>query len=63
MRAVVGKKERLDTRVRRLQGCEDIFLEEALVDEFFQVLSDASAIDGLMPLTVMVGAVFSRSEM
>jgi len=33
-------------------------LEEALADELFQVLLDASTVDSLLPLFVMVRAVF-----
>jgi len=43
-------------------GCEDIFFEEVLADELFQVLSEAPAMDGLVPLAVMVGAIFFCSK-
>ena len=38
------------SRSRDYFGCEDILLEEALSDEFFQVPLEARAMDGLVPL-------------
>ena len=43
--------------------CEDILFEEALTDGLFQVPLKASAMDDLVPLTVMVGAVLFCSGM
>ena len=43
-------------------GCEDIFLEEALVDELFHVFLEAPAMNGVVPLTVIVGAILFCSE-
>jgi len=43
-------------------GCEDIFLEEALVDELFYVPSKDLIMDDLVSLTIMVGAILFRLE-
>jgi len=37
-------------------------VEEALADKFFQVLSTASTMDGLVPFTVVIRTIFFRSE-
>ena len=44
-------------------GYENILLEEALTDKLFQVPSEAPAMDGLVPLFIMVGAVFFYTRM
>jgi len=38
---------------------EDVLFEEALLDELFQVPSEAPTIDGLVSFTLVVGAYFS----
>ena len=38
-------------------GCEDILLEEALEDEFFQISLEALTMDDFVPLTIVVRAV------
>jgi len=38
--------------------CEDIFLEEALADELFHILSKAPIMDDLVPLTIVVEVLF-----
>ena len=43
---------------RRLPRGKDVLFEEALADKFFKDLLEASAVDGLMPLTVMVRTIF-----
>jgi len=43
-------------------GSEDVFFEEALLDELFQVPLEGLTMDGLVPFTSVVGAVFLRSE-
>ena len=43
----------------RLRG-EDVFLEEALLDELLQVFSEGPVMDALLPPTVMIGAVLLR---
>ena len=40
---------------------QKVFFEEALEDEPLQVLPEASAVDGLVPLTIVVKAVFFYS--
>jgi len=35
-------------------GCEDIFLKEALMDEFIQVSSETPIMDGLVLFTIAV---------
>ena len=45
----------------RLRG-EDVLFEEALLDELLQVPSEGLAIDGLVSLAVVVGAVLFRPE-
>jgi len=55
---------RLSARLSRFVGylkSENIFLEEALVDELLQIPSQAPTIDGLVPLPVVVGAVLFHS--
>ena len=42
-------------------GGNDVLFEEDLADKFFQILSEASAMDGLVPLTVMVRIIFFHS--
>ena len=42
--------------------CEGIFLEDALTDELFEVLSEAIAMDGLVHLIVVVRAVLFCSR-
>ena len=37
--------------------CEDIFLDEDLTDKPFQVSSEAPAMNGFVPLTVVVGVL------
>jgi len=44
-------------------GSEDIFLEEAPMDEFFQILSEDPIMNGLVPFTIMVEVVLFCSEM
>jgi len=43
--------------------CEDIFLEEGLENVFFQIISEALAMNGLVPLIVMIEAVLFCSRM
>jgi len=43
-----------------LQG-KDVLFEKVLADKFFQVLPEAYAVNGLVPLTVMVRTIFFRS--
>ena len=43
-------------------GRGDIFFEDALLNELFQVLSEGPTVDGLVPFGFVVGAVFLRSE-
>ena len=47
--------------VWRLLGVKIIFLEEALADKYFQIFLEASALDDLVSLTVMVRTVCFRS--
>ena len=44
----------------RLRG-EDVLLEEALLDELLQVSSEGQAMDGLVPLTIVVEEVLLRA--
>ena len=41
---------------------ENVFFEEALLNELFQVLSDGPTVDDLVPFGFIVGAVFLRPE-
>ena len=41
-------------------GVENVLLEEVLLDEF-QVSPEVPAVDGLVPLAVVIGAVLLRS--
>jgi len=41
---------------------EDVLFEETLLDELFQVLLEGRIVDGLVSLSVMVGAVFFHFE-
>ena len=41
---------------------EDIFLAEAFADELLEVFSEAPTVGGLVPLTVMIGAVLFCSK-
>jgi len=43
-------------------GSEDVLLEETLLDELFQVSLRGPAVDGLVPLTVMVRVVLFSPE-
>ena len=42
-------------------GGKDVLFEKALVDKFFQIFSEASAVNGLVSLTVVVRTVFFSS--
>jgi len=53
----------LHRRLPRIGGCpqgKNVLFEEALADKFFQVLPEASAVDGLVSRTVMVRTIFFR---
>ena len=39
---------------------EDILLEEAMLDEFLPVPLEGPIVDGIVSLTLMVGAIFLR---
>jgi len=39
-------------------GREDVFFEEALLNELFQVLSEGPTVDSLVSFGFLVGAVF-----
>ena len=39
-------------------GSKDILFENNFLDELFQVFSDCSAMDGLVSLVIIVGAIF-----
>ena len=41
---------------------EEVFFEEALTDKLFQVLSEISAVDGLVPMSIVVRTVFFCSR-
>jgi len=45
---------------RNCLGSEDMLLEEALLDDLFQIFSEGSLMDGLVPLTVAERAVLLR---
>ena len=49
-------------RPRNRLGSEDVLFEEALLDELFQVSSEGPAMDGLVPLAVVVGAVLRPGQ-
>jgi len=50
--------ERSTALHRRLLGGKDVLFEKALADKFFQVLLEASAVDDLVPLIIMVRTIF-----
>jgi len=59
---VLGRRQ--SARLSCTGGCpedKNTLFEEALADRFSQVLPEASAVDGLVPLTVMVRTIFFRS--
>jgi len=53
---VLGGRILLSRRLCRHRG-EDVLLEEALLNNLLQVSSEGPTMDGLVPFTVMVGAV------
>ena len=61
----VALGRRQSARLSCTGGCpedKNTLFEEALADRFSQVLPEASAVDGQVPLTVMVRTIFFRSE-
>ena len=56
---------RQNTRLSRFDSCfrsQDVFFEEAQADDLFQIFPGASTVDSLVPLTIVVRAVFFYSE-